>query len=103
MRCTSKFLLPRLCAAISALSTFFPVFVHAQEASQPAIHGIAVANMDRSVKPGDDFYEYASGDWLKRTEIPPDRAVMGVFSALSDLSNQRTAALIDEIAKSNPR
>jgi putative endopeptidase len=99
MRCTSKFLLPRLCAAISALSTFFPVFVHAQEASQPAIHGIAVANMDRSVKPGDDFYEYASGDWIKRTEIPPDRGRIGVFTALSELSDKRTAALIEEMAK----
>jgi putative endopeptidase len=29
--------------------------------------------MDRSVKPGDDFYRYTNGGWLKRTEIPPDR------------------------------
>src|SRR5271169_1971178 len=71
-------------------------------APKPETHGITVANMDRLVKPGDNFYEYANGDWLKRTEIPPDRAVVGVFSAFSDLSNQRMAALIDEIAKSNP-
>jgi endothelin-converting enzyme/putative endopeptidase len=58
--------------------------------------------MDRSVKPGDDFYRYANGDWAKRTEIPPDRAIVDVFSRLADLSNQRTADLIAEIAKSNP-
>ncbi|HEX8925401.1 MAG TPA: M13 family metallopeptidase [Terriglobales bacterium] len=64
-------------------------------------HGIDVQNMDRSVRPGDDFFEYCNGTWLKRTEIPPDRAAMGVFNELDDLSNQRTAALIQEAAKSN--
>ena len=41
--------------------------------AQDSPHGIAIANMDRSVKPGDDFYRYANGEWIKRTEIPPDR------------------------------
>ncbi len=74
----------------------------AQNAPAPETHGIAVANMDRSVKPGDDFYQYANGDWIKRTEIPPDRAEVDVFTKLGDLSNKRTADLIEEIAKSNP-
>ena len=64
-------------------------------------HGIVVNNIDRSVKPGDDFFRYANGEWLKRTEIPPDRGGIGVFSALSDTANKRTAALIEEDAKSN--
>jgi endothelin-converting enzyme/putative endopeptidase len=71
----------------------------AQDASKQDTHGIAVANMDRSVKPGDDFYDYANGEWIKRTVIPPDRAGVGVFTTLSDLSNKRTAALIEEAAK----
>src|SRR5579864_5573408 len=65
-------------------------------------HGIAANDMDRSVKPGDDFYEYANGAWIQRTEIPPDRAGVNVFTKLGDLSNKRTADLIEEIAKSNP-
>jgi endothelin-converting enzyme/putative endopeptidase len=64
-------------------------------------HGISVANMDPSVKPGEDFYEYANGAWIKRTEIPPDRGRVGVFNSLDDLSNKRTAGLIEEAAKSN--
>ena len=64
-------------------------------------HGIVVANLDRSVKPGDDFYRFANGDWIKRTEIPPDRAAVDVFTKLADLSNKRTNDLINEIAKSN--
>ncbi len=57
--------------------------------------------MDRSVKPGDNFFEYANGEWVKRTAIPPDRSRIGVFTTLSDLSDKRTAALIEEAAKGN--
>jgi putative endopeptidase len=63
-------------------------------------HGINVTNIDRSVRPGDDFFQYADGEWLKRTEIPPDRGGIGTFTMLDILSNKRTAALIEEAAKS---
>ena len=69
-------------------------------ASTQATPGITVANMDRSVKPGDDFYRFANGEWIRRTEIPPDRAGVNVFTKLGDLSNQRTKDLIEELAKS---
>jgi putative endopeptidase len=65
-------------------------------------HGIALDNIDHSVKPGDDFYRYANGEWIKRTQIPPDRTDVDVWSKLGDLSSKRTADLIAEIAKSNP-
>ena len=64
-------------------------------------HGIAVANMDPSVAPGDDFYRYANGRWIERTVIPPDRGRIGVFTALDDLSNKRTVGLIEEAAKAS--
>ncbi|MDE3163695.1 MAG: M13 family peptidase, partial [Acidobacteriota bacterium] len=64
-------------------------------------HGIAVANMDPAVKPGDDFYLYANGSWIARTQIPADRAVLGVFSILDDLSSKRTNQLIENAAQSN--
>ncbi len=57
--------------------------------------------MDRSVKPGDNFYLYANRDWIKKTEIPNDRYYVGVFSILDDLANKRTADLIQEAAKAN--
>ena len=84
------------CLVLSALSAL------AQNAPVQEKHGIAVANIDHSVKPGDDFYRFANGEWIKRTEIPPDRAGMDVWTKLSDLSNQRTADLIKELAASNP-
>jgi putative endopeptidase len=85
-----------MCTAICALPAF------AQGKPAPETHGISVANMDQSVKPGDDFYQYANGNWIQRTEIPADRAEVDVFTKLSDLGNKRTADLIEEIAKSNP-
>jgi endothelin-converting enzyme/putative endopeptidase len=74
----------------------------AQNVSAQEAHGIAVDNIDRSVKPGDDFYRFANGAWVKRTEIPPDRAAIDVFTKLSDLSSRRTADLIKGLAASNP-
>jgi len=84
-----------LCLALCAAAVF------AQNAIQE-VHGIQVANLDRSVKPGDNFYLYCNGDWLKRTTIPPDRAGVNVFTILSDLSTKRTSDLIQEISNSNP-
>jgi putative endopeptidase len=91
--------LPRAIAAYALLT--LALLAYSQDAPQPDAHGIAVANMDRSVKPGDDFYHYANGDWIKRTEIPSDRGGIGVFATLDDLSNKRTVGLIEEAGKSN--
>jgi putative endopeptidase len=73
-----------------------------QNASIQEVHGIAVDNIERSVRPGDDFYRFANGNWIKRVEIPADRAGIDVFTRLSDLSSQRSADLIKELSTSNP-
>jgi putative endopeptidase len=99
----------RFAALICCAGTFliFALTSQAQDTTRTAenkaeeTHGISIANMDPSVKPGDDFYDYANGGWIKRTEIPPDRARIGVFTKLADISNKRTATLIEEMAKSN--
>ncbi len=89
----------RLTAASAVLfsAAMCPQSLWAQET-----HGISVDNIDRAVKPGDDFYHYANGAWIKRTEIPPDRVGMDVWTKLADVGNKRMADLIAEIAKSNP-
>ena len=84
-------------SAVLFAATAYPQSLFAQET-----HGISVDSIDRSVKPGDDFYHYANGAWIKRTEIPPDRVGMDVWTKLADVGNQRMADLIAEIAKSNP-
>ncbi len=92
----------RLSAAAYAFLALVSSNAESQVAPAPETHGIVVANMDRSVKPGDDFYHFANGDWIKRTEIPPDRSYIGVIDSLIDLSQKRVARLIEEAAKANP-
>src|ERR1700689_3061251 len=91
--------------ARSAAAYFLLVLARLPTYSQDTVtletHGIVVANMDRSVKPGDDFYHYANGSWIKRTEIPRDRSDTGVIDSLIDLSQNRIAGLIEEAAKAN--
>ena len=58
--------------------------------------GFDTAAMDKTVKPGDDFFQYANGTWYKTAEIPPDRASTGSFQDLRILSEKR----MQEIAAS---
>ena len=57
-------------------------------------HGLDVAGIDKSVAPGDDFFRYANGSWLKTTEIPADRSSYGSGVQLTELTAERTAELI---------
>jgi putative endopeptidase len=61
--------------------------------------GFDLPGMDRSVKPGDNFAEFASGGWMKRTQIPPDRARYGAFDLLRELSERRVIGLLDELLR----
>ncbi len=63
--------------------------------------GIDLAGMDKSVDPGDDFFSYANGGWLKATEIPSDRPAYGAFDMIAEKVRTRTADLIKGAAKSN--
>ena len=72
-------------------------------APAPAIgtYGFDTAGMDPNVAPGDDFYGYANGAWARNTPIPADKSNYGMFTALDDLSKQRTQQILDE-AKDDP-
>jgi putative endopeptidase len=72
------------------------------DATTSAQHDIDHASMDTSVSPGDGFYHYANGTWLKNTEIPADRASYGVFDILGEQSQQRTDHLASASAKTRP-
>src|SRR3984885_9290480 len=63
--------------------------------------GISISNMDPAVSPGDDFYLYANGAYIARTKLPVDRATMGVFNTLLDLSFKQIAGIIEDASKAN--
>lgn len=89
--------------ALASLVLALPFLSSFAQNSAPKtdVHGIQVENLDRAVAPGDDFYMYANGSWIKRTEIPPDRPAVGVFNELTVLTNKRTAGIIEEVSKAN--
>ena len=67
-------------------------------APQLGAFGFDAAGMDRSVKPGDDFYGYANGSWVKTTAIPADRSSVDAFVTLDELSRARTRGIIEAAA-----
>lgn len=63
--------------------------------------GIDLAAMDKSLKPGDDFFSYANGSWFKNNEIPPDRGTIGAFYTTQQELEKRKDSLIADLAKSD--
>ena len=53
-------------------------------------------NMDTSVKPQDDFFMYADGGWIKRTEIPPEYSRWGGFNELIERNNDALHAIAEK-------
>jgi putative endopeptidase len=64
--------------------------------------GIDLAGMDAAVAPGDDFFAFANGTWLKTAEIPADRSTWGATGAMRELTDARTAELIKAAATDAP-
>jgi len=56
-------------------------------------------NMDTSVKPGDDFFRYANGAWIKRTEIPPEYSRWGAFNELIERNNDALHVIAEKASK----
>jgi endothelin-converting enzyme/putative endopeptidase len=98
----SRLKMPLVFILAFTASLLFAQNAKQNSAAPPEVHGVQLSHIDHSVKPGDDFFEYANGAWIKETTIPPDRASVGVFNELFELTSKRTADLIQEISKSNP-
>lgn len=64
--------------------------------AEEKIPGIVLANMDTSVSPNQDFYNYVNGTWMKNTEIPDDRSSWGGFSVLRKSTDADVLAIIAE-------
>ncbi|HZH65427.1 MAG TPA: M13 family metallopeptidase [Flavisolibacter sp.] len=59
------------------------------------------ANMDMSVKPGDNFYLYANGNWIKKNPVPASKTRWGSFDMLREESSQRLQTLLQEAEKNS--
>jgi len=63
--------------------------------------GFDASGMDRSVAAGDNFFDFANGEWVKRTEIPADRSTYGSFNVIAEKTLADTRAIMEEAGKAS--
>ena len=83
----SQFFLLRAAALLAAATMAF--------ADSGPVSGIQIADMDKTVRPQDDLFQYANGTWLRDVPIPPDRASYGVDSMMTEQSLLQQRDLIE--------
>lgn len=59
--------------------------------------GIDLTAMDKTVKPGDDFFMYVNGSWYDSYELPDDKTSYGAFNRLGEISQERVRSIIEDV------
>ncbi len=99
--------LPRYCKSLllAAASAFSLALMTGPVAAQGegdwGSFGVQTKWIDPKVAPGDDFDRYANGLWSDTVEIPDDKSRIGAFIDLSDVSQDRLKAILDELVAGN--
>lgn len=70
--------------------------------TSPKMPGINTDNMDKSVKPNDNFFRYVNGLWLDKTEIPSDKTTWGSFNELRQNTDKDALVILKDASK-NPK
>src|SRR3954470_683363 len=83
-----------LSAAIAAIS--LTAFVAENPSS--STNGIDITNLDKTVKPTDDFFQFVNGNWIKNNPIPSSESSWGSFLELREKNTQRLALLLKDAA-----
>jgi putative endopeptidase len=89
-----------------AALVYSALLVHGEESPPTKLKygawGFDLAGMDTATRPGDDFFRYANGAWLDKTQIPPDKPAYSLRLAMTDLTEQRLHDMMEALAaKSN--
>jgi len=73
----------------------------ARAADSPGYWGFDTANLDKSCKPCDDFFQFAMGGWMKSNPIPPEYSTWGSFTVLADKNQQALRQILEAAEKSS--
>jgi predicted metalloendopeptidase len=76
--------------AAAAATLVFPLVVSA---------GIDLKNLDASVKPGDDFFQFANGGWMKTNPVPAAYSQWGAFHEVDEFNKKSLHAILEKAAK----
>lgn len=82
---------------------FMQTFSTQAQKTKASMKYIDPANMDKTVKPGDNFYEYANGEWLKKNPVPSDKTRWGTFDVLRQTNLERLRKLCEEAASNTTK
>ncbi len=90
-----------VCAVVCVLAISLVVAgLHASGAAEkPGSWGFDTANLDKSCKPCDDFYQFAMGGWMKANPIPPEYSVWGSFTQLANKNQENLRQILEDAAK----
>ena len=70
-------------------------------AQAPMKSGIDLTDMNQNVKPGDDFYDYACGGWMKKNPLPAAYSRYGSFDRLAEDNNKRINGILKELQENS--
>jgi putative endopeptidase len=89
-------------AAVALIATFATAgaALALDSAPQFGSWGFDLSGMDREAKPGDSFFDFASGAWDARSVIPRDKSFFGAFDMLRDRTQEEVRTIIEDAAKS---
>ena len=65
------------------------------------VKGVDRENLDETVSPGTDFYDYACGGWMKNNPLPPQYSRFGTFDQLSENSREQVKSLVQHLSETN--
>ena len=88
---------------VLVLTAFASLAFAAGESGKPqyGAWGFDLAGADTSTKPGDDFFRFANGTWLDKTQIPPDKPAYSLRLAMTDVTEQRLHEMMEGLAAKN--
>jgi putative endopeptidase len=92
----------KTCVTILVTFVALSTLARSHEGAQIGRFGLDLRAMDLSIRPGEDFYRYVNGNWLKTANIPADQASWNTFAELTEKSQKEIQGLIEMAVKSHP-